>query len=55
MNEWNVGDKAVLTDKGQTANVTISQIDNLPPGQIAVTIDESGAFGVVETSQLSHV
>ncbi len=56
MNRWNVGDKAILDDgegSAETARVTVKQIDGLPPGKIVVTIDSTGAFGVVNISQLT--
>lgn len=56
MNEFNVGDRVIYKDGGNLpVNATVSSLDGCPPGQVIISIDESGAVGMVPVSKLTKV
>ena len=54
MNEFNVGDKVIYKDGcWPTVRATVSSLDGCPPGQVIITVDESGASGMVPVGKLT--
>lgn len=54
MKEFKVGDRVIYkNNEAPGANAVVSSTTGCPPGQVIITLEGSGVFGMVPTSELT--